>query len=355
MIHDETGMRLRLGTRGSALALAQSGMIARRVEEAGRACGLALEVELVKITTKGDIDRSPLVALGGTGVFVARLREALAKGECELAVHSCKDLPSGEVEGLTLAALPTREDPRDALCSRTGATLAQLPAGARVGTGSPRRSAAILAARPDLELVDIRGNVPTRLARLDEDLDAVVLAVAGLKRLGLADRISQVLDAREVVPAPAQGALAIETRSDADPVLLEVLAALDDPATRLAVTAERALMNSLGAGCAAPVGALARMEGESLVLESSVRSADGRRGLRLSEMIRLAASEGLGGRVEAARGLGVRLARALIDAGAAGITDLHASKSPHPSPHAGPGPAAAASDAPGGTSLGAAR
>ena len=298
MTDDDTEKRLRLGTRGSALALAQSGMIARAIEERARALGAPLRVDLVEITTKGDVDGSPLVALGGSGVFVARLRTALLRGDCDLAVHSCKDLPSGEVEGLTLAALPAREDPRDVLCSRSRSPLGGLPAGARIGTGSPRRSAAIRAARPDLDIVEIRGNVPTRLARLERDLDAVVLAAAGLIRLGLAERIDEFLDPGTMLPAPAQGALALETRADADPSLLSLLAGLDDPATRLAVTAERSLMNALEAGCAAPVGALASLEGHDLRLKAGVWSIDGRESIRLRE--RADAAQG----VEGARRLG---------------------------------------------------
>ena len=333
MTDDDTEKRLRLGTRGSALALAQSGMIARAIEERARALGAPLRVDLVEITTKGDVDGSPLVALGGSGVFVARLRTALLRGDCDLAVHSCKDLPSGEVEGLTLAALPAREDPRDVLCSRSRSPLGGLPAGARIGTGSPRRSAAIRAARPDLDIVEIRGNVPTRLARLERDLDAVVLAAAGLIRLGLAERIDEFLDPGTMLPAPAQGALALETRADADPSLLSLLAGLDDPATRLAVTAERSLMNALEAGCAAPVGALASLEGHDLRLEAGVWSIDGRESIRLRE--RADAAQG----VEGARRLGERLARSLLGAGAGAITDLHAAKNPHPTDAQLPRPA----------------
>lgn len=286
--------RLRLGTRGSRLALTQSGQVAEALMAAGgggaaAAAGKAsegsggLDIDLVTVRTDGDGDRTPLRQLGGVGVFAARLRHALLDGEVDLVVHSFKDLPTQPVEGLEVICVPPREDPRDALCARDGLTLADLPEGARVGTGSPRRAAQLLAARPDLEVVDLRGNVPTRLARVrglevvgvgtDEpvapsradaagDLDAVVLALSGLRRLGLEHCASEVLDLETMLPAPAQGALAVEARADEDSAeLARAVAALDDEPTRLAVTAERALMARLGAGCAAPVGAWAHLRG----------------------------------------------------------------------------------------------
>ena len=286
--------RLRLGTRGSRLALTQSGQVAEALMAAGgggaaAAAGKASEgsgglgIDLVTVRTDGDGDRTPLRQLGGVGVFAARLRHALLDGEVDLVVHSFKDLPTQPVEGLEVICVPAREDPRDALCARDGLTLADLPEGARVGTGSPRRAAQLLAARPDLEVVDLRGNVPTRLARVrglevvgvgtDEpvapsradaagDLDAVVLALSGLRRLGLEHCASEVLDLETMLPAPAQGALAVEARAGEDCTeLARAVAALDDEPTRLAVTAERALMARLGAGCAAPVGAWAHLRG----------------------------------------------------------------------------------------------
>ena len=286
--------RLRLGTRGSRLALTQSGQVAEALMAAGgggaaAAAGKASEgsgglgIDLVTVRTDGDGDRTPLRQLGGVGVFAARLRHALLDGEVDLVVHSFKDLPTQPVEGLEVICVPAREDPRDVLCARDGLTLADLPEGARVGTGSPRRAAQLLAARPDLEVVDLRGNVPTRLARVrgleavgvgtDEpvapsradaagDLDAVVLALSGLRRLGLEHCASEVLDLETMLPAPAQGALAVEARAGEDSVeLARAVAALDDEPTRLAVTAERALMARLGAGCAAPVGAWAHLRG----------------------------------------------------------------------------------------------
>ena len=286
--------RLRLGTRGSRLALTQSGQVADALMAAGgggaaTAAGKAgegsggLSIDLVTVRTDGDGDRTPLRQLGGVGVFAARLRHALLDGEVDLVVHSFKDLPTQPVEGLEVICVPPREDPHDALCARDGLTLATLPDGARVGTGSPRRAAQLLAARPDLEVVDLRGNVPTRLARVrglevvgvgtDEpvapsradaagDLDAVVLALSGLRRLGLEHCASEVLDLETMLPAPAQGALAVEARAGEDCAeLARAVAALDDEPTRLAVTAERALMARLGAGCAAPVGAWAHLRG----------------------------------------------------------------------------------------------
>ncbi|OLL12140.1 hydroxymethylbilane synthase [Actinomyces oris] len=288
--------RLRLGTRGSRLALTQSGQVADALMAAGgggaaTAAGEAsegsggLSIDLVTVRTDGDGDRTPLRQLGGVGVFAARLRHALLDGEVDLVVHSFKDLPTQPVEGLKVICVPAREDPRDALCARDSLTLADLPEGARVGTGSPRRAAQLLAARPDLEVVDLRGNVPTRLARVrglevvgvgtDEpvapsradtagDLDAVILALSGLRRLGLEHCASEVLDLETMLPAPAQGALAVEARAGEDCAeLARAVAALDDEPTRLAVTAERALMARLGAGCAAPVGAWAYLREDS--------------------------------------------------------------------------------------------
>ena len=245
------GTVLRLGTRASALALAQAGQVADAVaERAGR------EVTLVHISTAGDRDRStPLAQIGGTGVFVSALRDALLDGEIDFAVHSYKDLPTAPADGLTIAAVPRRADPRDALIARDGLTLEKLPAGARVGTGAPRRIAQLLAARADLVCVPIRGNVDTRLGKVASgELDAVVLAVAGLARLGRGAEITEAIDPDVLLPAPAQGALAVECRAD-DTVLVELLAGLDDLGARAEVSAERALLATLEAGCSAPVAA----------------------------------------------------------------------------------------------------
>lgn len=245
-----TGL-LRLGTRPSALALAQSGLVADRIRAAGR------EVELVEVRTPGDRSSAPVAQLG-VGVFVSALRDALVAGECDLAVHSYKDLPTAADPRLTLAAVPPREDPRDALVARDGRVLGELRPGARVGTGSPRRIAQLAALGLGLELVAIRGNVDTRIGKVTSgELDAVVVAAAGLRRLGRIDEATELLDPLQVLPAPAQGALAVECRAGDDELAAFLAATLDDELTRAAVTAERAVLATLEAGCSAPVGALA--------------------------------------------------------------------------------------------------
>lgn len=316
---------LRLGTRASRLALAQSGLVARDIERVAATRGTPVRVELVRVTTHGDTTAAPLRALGGVGVFVARLRQAVLSGECDVAVHSAKDLPVAPAPGLTCAAVPLREDVRDVLCARGGLDLAGLPAGARVGTGSPRRAAQLVAMRPDLHIVDLRGNVPTRLAHVGDDLDAVVLAAAGLRRLGLTGSITQYLDPSDMVPAAAQGALAVEVRSDADPALVDLVAALDHAPSRLAITAERALMRALGVGCAAPVGALALVgPGGTLTLRASVSPADGGPALRRSLSALLPTDEGGPASRRCAEALGEALAGDLVHAGAEDLVDLHA-------------------------------
>lgn len=255
-MNDSTTRALRLGTRRSKLAMAQSGQVAEAVRRVtGR------PVELVEITTYGDTSREHLAQIGGTGVFVSALRDALLAGEIDFAVHSLKDLPTTQPDDLTLAAIPVREDPRDALIARDGLTFEQLPDGARVGTGSPRRMAQLNAWARSLgrsvEAVPIRGNIDTRIGFVEKgELDAVVLAAAGLTRIGRIDEATQLLSPDVVLPAPGQGALAIECAAvNAD--LAAQLAELDDPDTRAAVTAERSLLAALEAGCSAPVGALA--------------------------------------------------------------------------------------------------
>ena len=406
---DRSEGRVRLGTRGSRLALTQSTQVARALEATaleaaaagassavpdadaahgptltpvstpahgptlipahartptparpltGRPAGTGptlpdrsapVEIDLVTVRTQGDVDRTPLRDLGGIGVFAAQLRHALLDGSVDLAVHSFKDLPTQPVPGLAVTCVPAREDPRDALCARDGLTLTTLPEGARVGTGSPRRAAQLLAVRPDLDVVDLRGNVPTRLARVrglehlatgPGDLDAVVLAHAGLRRLGLDAHVTEVLDTELMLPAPAQGALAIETRvgiATALPRLAAATALLEDRTARLAVTAERALARRLGAGCAAPLGALAEPDGEptghggSLVLRAVVASPDGSRLLRRSDR---AALDHL--TEDGAQALGVAVAEALLADGAEEVVDLHATKAGHchPAPRA---------------------
>lgn len=262
-------MKLRLGTRASQLARTQSGMVARDIEAAAAARGVDLEVELVFITTEGDVNRASLVGLSQTGVFVNALRDALLADECDLLVHSLKDIPVVQPDNIELAAVPPREDVRDALCTR-GETLAELPAGARVGTGSPRRGAQVLALRPDLVVEGIRGNVDTRLGKLHDGFDAVVLAAAGLSRLGRLDDATELFAPEDMVPAPGQGALSIEIKPDADPAWADIVRSLDDADTRAAVTAERTLLRILEAGCAAPVAAHATVADGRLTLRARV-------------------------------------------------------------------------------------
>ncbi|GHJ11731.1 porphobilinogen deaminase [Micromonospora humidisoli] len=273
---------LRLGTRGSALAMAQSGHVAEAITAAtGRA------VELVEVVTAGDRSSAPVQRLG-VGVFVSALRDALTAGTIDLAVHSYKDLPTAGASGLHVAAVPPRQDPRDALVATGGRTLAELPAGAVVGTGALRRIAQLHALGLHLEVTPIRGNVDSRLARVlgpDADLDAVVVARAGLARLGRTDVITETLDPMLMLPAPAQGALAVECRAD-DSDLVELLAVLDHAPSRAAVVAERALLATLEAGCSAPVAAYAELaegeNGDEIYLRGAVISPDGSRDLRLS-------------------------------------------------------------------------
>jgi len=242
-------------------------------ERTGRA------VEIVGVTTLGDVSRAQLTQIGGTGVFVSALREALLGGQVDLAVHSLKDLPTGPAAGVTLAAVPPRDDPRDALIARDGAKLADLPPGARIGTGSPRRAAQLLGLRADLRCVPIRGNAGTRLGKVtDGELDAVVLAYAGLARIGLLNAVTQVFEPDEMLPAPGQGALAVECR-DGEPELAALLAAVSDPASVAAATAERSLLEALEAGCSAPIGAYAAGT-ENLRMQAAVISLDGSRVLR---------------------------------------------------------------------------
>ncbi|HXE57526.1 MAG TPA: hydroxymethylbilane synthase [Gemmatimonadales bacterium] len=265
-------MRLVVGTRGSALALAQTDLVRRAL--LARFPGL--EIETRRITTKGDVllDR-PLGDVGDKGLFVAEIEEALRRGEIDLAVHSAKDLPSDLPADLCLAAFPERADPRDVLVSRLGG-LADLPPGARVGTGSPRRACQVRAARPDLAIVPIRGNVDTRLRKLDAgDYDALVLAAAGLVRLGWANRVTEWLPLEVALPSVGQGALAVETRAE-DTRVRELVGALDDPVTARTVRAERAFLSRMGAGCQAAVAAHAVAAGAELVVTGMIGHPDGR-------------------------------------------------------------------------------
>ena len=256
------------------MAIAQSRQVAEAITaRTGR------PVEIVGVTTLGDVSRAQLTQIGGTGVFVSALREALLAGEVDLAVHSLKDLPTGPAAGIVLAAVPPRDDPRDALIARDGAKLADLPPGARIGTGSPRRAAQLLGLRSDLRCVPIRGNAGTRLGKVSEgELDAVVLAYAGLARIGQVAAVTQVFEPDEMLPAPGQGALAVECRED-DAGLTALLRAVTDEASVAAVTAERSLLEALEAGCSAPIGAYAAGAG-TLRMQAAVMSLDGSRVLR---------------------------------------------------------------------------
>jgi hydroxymethylbilane synthase len=305
---------LRLGTRASQLALTQSQHVADALTAAR-----GVPVQLVHVSTYGDRSQAAISQLGGTGVFVTALRDALLDGSVDLAVHSYKDLPTAAAPGLALAAVPARQDPRDVLVARDGLTLGELPPGSRVGTGAPRRMAQLRALGLGLEVVPIRGNVDTRMARVTGrdgepgDLDAVVLARAGLARLGRLDAVTEVLDPIQVLPAPAQGALAVECRSD-DTRVRELLVDLEDPAARACVAAERSVLAALEAGCSAPVAAHAELaEGEDggaeLYLRASVTAIDGSDAVRGS----------LTGPVTAAEELGRQLAAELLDRGAAAL------------------------------------
>ncbi|MFE9123558.1 hydroxymethylbilane synthase [Streptomyces sp. NPDC007172] len=312
-----TEKALRLGTRRSKLAMAQSGHVADAVRQlTGR------QVELVEITTYGDTSREHLAQIGGTGVFVVALREALLRGDVDFAVHSLKDLPTAEHPDLVLAAIPVREDPRDVLVARDGLTFEQLPDGARVGTGSPRRMAQLNAyARSHgrtIETVPIRGNIDTRVGYVTKgELDAVVLAAAGLNRIGRSDVVTDFLSVDTVLPAPGQGALAIEcTAAHAD--LAATLAELDDPLTRAAVTAERSLLAALEAGCSAPVGALADLLADGQVvhemrLRGVVGTTDG------SSLVQLSTTGPVPTSHDEAMALGRELADEMLAKGAAGL------------------------------------
>ncbi|HEY7067245.1 MAG TPA: hydroxymethylbilane synthase [Chloroflexota bacterium] len=283
--------RLRLGTRGSQLALRQ----AELVRAALLAAHPDLTVDLEIIHTQGDRAADvPLHLLSGQGVFAKAIEEALLDGRVDLAVHSLKDLPSVETPGLEIAAVPPREDARDALVSRGDLTFAALPHGARVATGSPRRAAQLKAARPDLAIVDVRGNLDTRLRKLQTDgLDALVLAVAGLSRLGLAARIADALPTTLCLPAVGQGALAVQCRAD-DTATRALLAPLDDAATHAAAQAERALLAALGGGCKVPIAAYAHLHDGELHLDGMVAVPDGSQVLRDSLSAPLAAAAPLG-------------------------------------------------------------
>ncbi|MEU5002564.1 hydroxymethylbilane synthase [Streptomyces sp. NPDC021622] len=312
-----TERALRLGTRRSKLAMAQSGQVAETVSQlTGR------PVELVEITTYGDTSREHLAQIGGTGVFVTALRDALLAGEVDFAVHSLKDLPTAQPDDLVLAAVPLREDPRDVLIARDGLTFAELPNGARIGTGSPRRMAQLNAYARNhgmtIETVPIRGNIDTRIGFVHKgELDAVVLAAAGLHRVGRIDEVTDFLSVDTVLPAPGQGALAIECAAS-NASLTAALAELDDPYTRAAVTAERSLLAALEAGCSAPVGALADLLADGQIvkemrLRGVVGTTDG------STLVQLSTTGPVPETHDQALALGRELAAEMLAKGAAGL------------------------------------
>lgn len=310
---------LRLGTRASLLATTQSGHVADALRAAtGR------EVELVPITTAGDVLTGPLAQLGGTGVFVAALREALLRGECDLVVHSMKDLPTADVAGLRIGAVPPRAPVRDVLCTRqragAGVSLADLPEGAVVGSGSPRRVAQLLRRRPDLQVRGIRGNVDTRLRKVDEgEYDAIVLAEAGLVRIGRADRIAEAFAATAWPTSAGQGALAVEVRDDDASAAL--VAAVTDPDAETTALTERAVLRRLEAGCAAPVGIAAHLTDAphpAVELIAEVYALDGSRTVRVERSIARGALADAAGRDRFA----ADVVDALMAAGAGELADL---------------------------------
>jgi hydroxymethylbilane synthase len=296
-------MILRIGTRGSKLALAQSEWVKKRIE--GR--HPRAQVQLVRIKTTGDkILDSPLAKIGGKGLFVKEIEEALLNERVDLAVHSMKDVPASLPEGLILATFPEREDPHDAFVSIKCANLDQLPQGARVGTGSLRRAAQLLHIRPDLELLPLRGNVDTRLRKLEAgEFQAIILAAAGMRRLGFEDRITQLLSTEQILPAIGQGALGLEVRRD-DEQTIGLINFLNDEETQVTVEAERAFLRELEGGCQVPIAAFSRLNGGRLDLEGMVAELDG------SKIIR----DRITGARDEAEDMGVRLARRLRASGA---------------------------------------
>lgn len=310
---------IRLGTRASRLAVAQSQDIADRLAKAsGRS------VELVTVTSEGDTNRASLASLGGTGVFASALREALVANEVDVLVHSLKDLPTAPYPGLRIGAVPKRADARDVLVARNAATLETLPDGAKVGTGSPRRVAQLKAKRPDLDVVDIRGNIDTRLGRVEDDLDAVVLAAAGLGRIDRLNEATELLDLGFWPSAPGQGALAVEIRADeTDRNLLAALGRIEHAPTRLTVSAERAVLAKLEAGCSAPIGATAIVDAELLLVSATVYRPDGSEYRTASHASVLEGSAQ--DRLAEALEVGARVAAELLENGAAELADIASS------------------------------
>jgi len=308
-VTETTVKSIRVGTRESQLALLQTDAVVAHL----KAAYPELQVEIKPISTHGDkVLNKPLVELGGRGVFVKELEEALLADEVDLVVHSLKDLPTDLPPGLALAAVLDREDPRDVLVSRNHVHFKDLPAGAKVATSSRRRAAQLRAIRHDLEFIDIRGNLPTRLRKQDEGLcDAMVLAAAGLLRLGLKDRITEFLEPSISIPAVGQAALAIECRSN-DKNILDLLQRIDNPYVRAQITAERAFLEQLGGGCSVPIGALCTISNDgNLSISGCVASLDGAKILRATQQAS----------VHEAEALGKNLAKQMIEMGADEILD----------------------------------
>ncbi len=296
------GKPVRVGTRGSALALAQTNLVARVLRARG------IEVEVVRIRSAGDENQRDSSTLLGLGVFVKELEQALLDGRIDLAVHSAKDLPTAETAGVSVAAFLTRGDPRDALVSRSGQGLRDLSPGARIGTDSPRRRAFLLAARADLDVTAIRGNVDTRLRKLEAGhYDAIVVAAVGLQRLSLGERIAELLSPEVMLPAVGQGAIAVQAKIG--DLMLPLVTALDDPPTRQEMSAERAFLRTVGGGCRAPIAAFARSDGTRIVLDGAVISPDGRQVVR----------DRMEGPADEASALGAALAERLLARGAAAL------------------------------------
>lgn len=304
---------LRIGTRASKLARWQSDWVAAELTRLGA------RVEIVEITTRGDVEQlGPVAGIGVQGVFTKEIQAAVLAGEVDIAVHSLKDLPTEQVRGLVLAATPPRENVADALVTNAASSLGELPAGARIGTGSLRRRAQILRLRPDLHVAGIRGNVDTRLRKLDDgEFDAIILAAAGLTRLGWASRIAEYLEPPRMLPAPGQGSLALECRVD-DLATQAVVGQLNNPDTRIGIVAERTILAALHGGCSAPIAAWGRVDGELLRVDGLVASLDGREVLHSSIIANLPTQDASAA-ISEARAAGLAAAEELRKLGAEAI------------------------------------
>ncbi len=308
--------KIRIGTRESKLALLQTDIVSARLKELSQKLKTEIEIQIVPITTKGDkvLDR-PIAELGGRGVFVKELEEALLHDEVDIVVHSLKDLPTDMPDSLALAAVLDRDDPADVLLSKDNLPFLDLPAGSRIATSSRRRAAQLLYLRKDIEFVDIRGNIPTRIRKFDEGYcDAIVLACAGLNRLELQGRICQHFSIETVTPAAGQAALAIECRSK-DNELLQLLQQIEDSEARQEADCERAYLGELGGGCSVPVGASAKVRGETLTLTGCIASLDGK------ELLRESITESIKGNPHKAVEIGLSLAQKMLSAGGKKIMD----------------------------------